>query len=133
MTQESSTSDDFNIIPASNPNSFIGPYIPPVLGQDHTFYWSPSTDPTVSILMITAVPYGTNVTIGGTFQYTKARSMFNLIDVVVDHVPNTGSFTWSVPTSITPGAWNFALVSDAGNEDSLIDFAIDATTPPLCA
>jgi hypothetical protein len=79
VTQESSISDDFNIIPASNPNSFIGPYIPPVLGQDHTFYWSPSTDPTVSILMITAVPYGTNATIGGTFQYTKLDPCLTLI------------------------------------------------------
>ena len=42
------------------------PYPPPVLGQDHTFYWSPSTNPTVSILIIKAVPYSTvNMTIAG--------------------------------------------------------------------
>ena len=65
-TQETSQSDGFNILPADYLNSFTGPYPPPVLGQDHTFYWSPSTNPTVSILIIKAVPYSTvNMTIAG--------------------------------------------------------------------
>jgi hypothetical protein len=65
-TQETSDSASFNILTPDSLNDFIGPYSPPVLGQDYTFNWSPSTTPTISIFIIKAVPYSTvNITLAG--------------------------------------------------------------------
>lgn len=112
VTQENSTSDDFNILDPSAKDEFTAPYAPLVLGQDHTFYWSPSTASTVTII---AQPYPN----------------FNI--TIADKVKNTGSFTWSIPSSTAPGEYEFWLVNDATKqEDSGVFLVIDATTPPLC-
>ena len=118
MTGDSSDSDSFNILTPSALNSFIGPYPPPVMGQDHTFYWSPSITPTVSILIVKEVPLSTvNVTLA-------------------NKIENTGSFIWSVPQTddiIIPGEWEFYLVDDAtGHADSIVYLTIDAETPAVC-
>ncbi|PMD32848.1 hypothetical protein L207DRAFT_518274 [Hyaloscypha variabilis F] len=116
-TGATSTSASFNILTPDDPNEFIGPYPPLVLGQDHTFNWSPSKAPTISLLIKLDEPYGRNITLA-------------------DHIQNTGTFTWSVPSSdpfITPGEWVFALVDDAtGATDAMIYLVIDATTPAVC-
>jgi len=117
-TQESSASDDFNIYAADHASVFTGPYQIPVIGQPHTFYWSPSTAPTVSILLVKSVPLSTvNITLA-------------------DHVKNDGSFTWAVPSSddlVAPGVWNFDLIEDStGAIDSSAELTIDAGTPSLC-
>ncbi len=64
-TGETSTSVSFNILPPDGQDEFIGPYAPLVVGQPHTFNWSPSTAPTISLLIIRDSPHGTNVTLAG--------------------------------------------------------------------
>lgn len=130
VTQEASTSDDFNILDPSAKDQFTTPYTPLVLGKDHTFYWSPSTASTVSII---AQPYpNTNITLAGMFSFVPS-SFKETLTFPPDKVKNTGSFTWSVPTSTAPGEYEFWLVNDATEqEDSGIFLVIDATTPALC-
>lgn len=117
-SQAVSSSESFNIKTVDEPSEFTGPYSIPVIGQDHTFYWSPSTSPTVSIILVSDVPYSTeNVTIA-------------------DHIQNTGEWTWSIPSrddTIIAGVWYFDLVDDAtGVTDSKVQLTIDASTPTLC-
>ena len=64
-TGATSTSASFNILPPDSQDEFIGPYAPLVLGQDHTFSWSPSTAPTISLVIKLDEPYGRNITLAG--------------------------------------------------------------------
>jgi len=114
VTGEESESQGFNILTRTDANSFVPPYGVPVVGEKHTFYWSPNIDETVSIALILDAPYGSNSTIA-------------------DHVKNTGEWTWDVPTDIIPGEWVFALVSDViGEREAMIYLTIDAKTPEIC-
>jgi hypothetical protein len=64
-TQETSTSTSFNILTPDAEDEFIGPYPPLVAGQVYTFNWSPSTQPTISLLIMRDSPEGPNVTLAG--------------------------------------------------------------------
>jgi hypothetical protein len=64
-TPETSTSTSFNILTPDAEDEFIGPYPPLVAGQDYTFNWSPSIQPTISLLIMRDSPEGPNVTLAG--------------------------------------------------------------------
>jgi hypothetical protein len=64
-TGATSISPSFNILPPDSQDEFIGPYAPLVIGQSHTFNWSPSTASTISLLIIRDSPHGANVTLAG--------------------------------------------------------------------
>lgn len=61
-----STSDGIKMLSPSYRTDFIGPFLPAVIGQAYEISWSPSTTPTISLVLQADIVNGPNTTIGGT-------------------------------------------------------------------
>jgi hypothetical protein len=62
-----STSEKIEVLSPTYQTDFIGPYLPAVLGQPFQINWSPSTMPTISLILQEDIPVSPepNITIGG--------------------------------------------------------------------
>ncbi|RDW80061.1 hypothetical protein BP6252_04699 [Coleophoma cylindrospora] len=93
---------------------------PPVLGQSYDVTWSPNNATAVSLIIFGGSAPGLTVNV-----------------TIADHVANTGSFTWDVPTNQYPiqaGYWTLGIFNDdTGNRDATREFVIDAETAQTCS
>lgn len=51
-----STSEKIEMLSPSYETDFMGPYVPAVLGQPFQINWSPSTTPTISLVLQESIP-----------------------------------------------------------------------------
>jgi hypothetical protein len=72
-----SYSETIEVLSPSYKTDFTGPYVPAVLGQPFRINWSPSTTPTISLILQEDIPVSPppNTTIGGKSQHRPRQKI----------------------------------------------------------